>query len=149
MRDQIVVIGLGNLYMGDDGIGIRVARALQEMNLREDVSVLEHAEMNLSIIETFQGASKLIIVDSVKGGKKPGTVSQYTITGRKGDLDRLSSLHSLKLTDIIDLAISAGILTCPIIIIGVEPKNVSLGEGLSPEVERALPQAVEAVIREL
>lgn len=149
MKDHIVVIGLGNLYLGDDGIGIRVARALKEMNLREDVSVLEHAEMDLSIIEMFQGASKLIIIDSVKGGKKPGTVSQYTLTSRKGDLDRLSNLHSLKLTDIIDLAISAGTLTCPIIMIGVEPKNVSLGEGLSPEVERALPKAVEAVIREL
>ena len=149
MKDRAVVIGLGNLYMRDDGIGIRVARALGEKHLREDISVHEHPEMDLTMIEKLQGASKVIVVDSVRGGKEPGTVSKYTLTRRRDEAAELPSLHSLKLHDILDLAMSTGTLTCPVVIIGVEPKDDSLGEGLSPEVELALPKVIEAVIGEL
>jgi Ni,Fe-hydrogenase maturation factor len=61
--------------------------------------------------------------------------------------DALSS-HSLAVSDVLDLAVSSRILTCPIVIIGVEPKDDSL-VGLSPEVENALPSVIEAVIKEL
>ena len=149
MKDRAVVIGLGNLYMRDDGIGIRVAKALKEKHPREDVSVHEHPEMDLTMIEKLQGASKVIVVDSVRGGKVPGTVSKYTLTRREDEARELPSLHSLKLHDILDLAMSTGTLTCPVVIIGVEPRDDSLGEGLSPEVELAMPKAIEAVIREL
>jgi hydrogenase maturation protease len=149
MKNRAVVISLGNLYMKDDGIGIRVAKALKEKPPHEDFSVHEHPEMDLTMIEKLQGASKVIIVDSVRGGKEPGTVSKYTLTRRKGEGAELPSLHSLKLHDILDLAMATGILTCPVVIIGVEPKDDSLGEGLSPEVELAIPKVIEAVIAEL
>ena len=105
--------------------------------------------MDLTVIEELRGASGVIIVDSVRGGKEPGTVSKYAFTPQEGDLSELPSLHSLKLSDILDLAISSGILSCPVVIVGVEPKDDSMGIGLSPEVEAALPRAIEAVITEL
>ena len=89
------------------------------------------------------------MVDSVKGGKEPGIVSKFEFAPRKGDLHELPSLHSLELSDVLDLASSTGILTCPVVIVGVEPKDDSLGNGLSPEVEAAVPKAIEAVIKEL
>jgi len=135
--------------MKDDALGMRVAQALKKRDLGENVSVEEHPDMDLTVIERLRGASKVIIVDSVRGGREPGTVSKYSITPRKGDLSELPSLHSLKLSDIIDLAMSTGILTCPVVIIGVEPKDDSLGTGLSSEVESALPKAIEVIIGEL
>ena len=101
------------------------------------------------LIGKLQGASKVIVVDAVRGGEAPGTIHKYTFTPRKGNLSELPSLHSLKLSDILDLAMSSGILTCPVVIIGVEPKDNSLGIGLSPDVESALPKVIEAVIKEL
>ena len=149
LKEKAVVIGLGNLHMRDDGLGIRVAQALEERDLGENVSVQEHPEMDLTVIEGLRGASKVIIVDTVRGGKEPGTVSKYTLAPRKDDLSELPSLHSLKLGDILDLAMVSGILTCPVVIVGVEPKDDSLGMGLSSEVESALPKAMEIVINEL
>jgi hydrogenase maturation protease len=149
LKEKAVVICLGNLYMKDDGLGIRVAEALKEKDLGESVSVQEYPEMDLTVIEKLQGASRVIVVDAVRGGKEPGTVSKYILTPRKGDLSELPSLHSLALSDVLDLAISSGILTCPVVIVGVEPKDDSLGVGLSPEVESALPKVIEAVIKEL
>ena len=135
--------------MRDDGLGIRVAEALKERNLGESVSIQAYPEMDLTLIEKLQGTSKVIVVDAVRGGKEPGTVSKYTLTPRKGELSELPSLHSLALCDVLDLAMSSGILTCPVVIVGVEPRDDSLGEGLSSEVESALPKAIEAVMKEL
>jgi hydrogenase maturation protease len=149
LKEKTVVIGLGNLYMRDDGLGIRVAKALMDRDLGENVSVQEYPEMDFTVIEKLRGASRVIVVDAVKDGKEPGTISKYTLTSRKGDLPKLPSLHSLKLSDILDLAMSSGILTCPVVILGVEPKDDFLGIGLSPSVESALPKMIQAVIKEL
>lgn len=135
--------------MRDDGLGIRVVEALEERDLGEGVSVQESPEMDLTVIEKLQGASRVIVVDAVRGGKEPGTVSKYTLTPRKGNLTELPSLHSLQLSDVLDLAMSSGLLTCPVVIIGVEPKDDSPGTGLSLEVESALSKVIEAVIKEL
>ena len=135
--------------MKDDGFGLRVAQALKEKELGENISVQESAEMDLTVIESLRNASKVIVVDSVRGGRDPGTVSKYTFTPRTGDLSELPSLHSLKLTDVLDLATSSGILTCPVIIVGMEPRDDSLGTGFSPEVEAALPEAIQTVMGEL
>jgi hydrogenase maturation protease len=148
LTGKVVVIGLGNLYMKDDALGIRAAQALKERDLGKNVSVQEHPEMDLSVIENLRGASKVIIVDAVRGGKAPGTVSKYTFTPRRGDMSALPGLHSLKLNDILDLASSSGILTCPVVIVGVEMKDDSLGIGLSPEVESALPEVIKLVFEE-
>ena len=144
-----MVIGLGNLYMRDDGVGLRVVQSLKKVELGENVSVQEYPEMDLTVIENLHGVSKVIVVDSVRGGKEPGIVSKLAFVPRKSGLSELPSLHSLELSDVLDLASSAGILNCPVIIIGVEPKDDSLGNELSAEVEAALPKAIEAVIKEL
>jgi hydrogenase maturation protease len=149
LTKKIVVIGLGNQYMRDDGLGIKVAQALKKMNLEENVSVQEYREMDLSVIETLRGASSVIMVDALKGGKKPGTVSKYLFTPRKESPSELPDLHNLKLSDILDFATNSGILTCPVTIVGVEPKDDSLGEGLSSEVEAALPETLHTVVKEL
>ena len=149
MKDEAVVICLGNVYMKDDGVGIRVAEALRQRGLGEGVSVQEYQEMDLSLIEGFHVASKIIFVDSVRGGRQPGTVSKYAFLRREGTLTELPSLHGLKLSDVVDLAMNAGILTCPVVIVGVEPKDDSVGFGLSPEVESALPEVIATVVKEL
>jgi hydrogenase maturation protease len=149
MKETTVVIGLGNLYMKDDGVGLRVAQSLKKVALGENVVVQEYPEMDLTVIENLRGASRVIVVDAVRGGKEPGTVSELSFVPRKSGLSELPSLHSLELSDVLDLASSAGILNCPVIVVGVEPKDDSLGDELSAEVEAALPKAIEAVIKEL
>jgi hydrogenase maturation protease len=149
LEAKSVVIGLGNLYMGDDGLGLRVAQALRKKDLGENISVQEYPEMDLAIIGDLQDASKVIIVDALRSGKAPGTVSKYTFTRRTQDVAELPSLHSMKLSDLLDIAVSSGILTCPVVIVGVEPKDDSPGTELSFEVESALPRVIEAVMKEL
>ena len=144
-----IVLGLGNVFMRDDAIGIHVAREVRQRNFGKEVRVYDYQEMDLSLLGYFQGASKLVVVDAFKSGKPPGTVSKYSIAPREEPLSQLPSLHSLQLFDIFDLASQAGLLSCPVIIIGVEPKDCSPGEEMSEELTAALPRAVGEVIKEL
>jgi hydrogenase maturation protease len=135
--------------MRDDGVGIRAAEALRRRELGPHVSVHEQTEMDFTIIQEVQGASKVIIIDALRGGKEPGAVTKYRFNLRKDDLSELPSLHSLQLSEILDLAAKAEILKCPVIIIGVEPKDDTLGEQMSSEVQSALPKVLDSVAGEL
>lgn len=135
--------------MKDDGIGLRIAQGLRERDLGSDVLVYDYQAVDLSLLRHFEGASRLIFVDALKAGTPPGTISRYTIAPNNDPLVQLQSLHTLRLHDIFDLASQAGLLSCPVVILGVEPKDCGLGEGLTEELQAALPRAIEAVIREL
>ncbi len=148
-ENKIVVIGLGNVFMKDDGVGIQVARELKQHDLGKGVLVYDYQEMDLSLLRYFQGASKVVVVDALKSGKPPGTISKYSIATREGPLLQLPSLHGLQLYDMFDLANQAGLLSCPVIIVGVEPKDCSVGEEMTEELMDALPRAVDEVIKEL
>jgi hydrogenase maturation protease len=144
-----IVLGLGNVFMRDDGIGIHVAREVRQRDLGTEVDVYDYQEMDLTLLGYFEGASKLVVVDALKSGNPPGTVSKYSIAPREDTLTQLPSLHGLQLFDLFDLAKQAGLLSCPVIIVGVEPKDCSPGEEMSEELADALPRAVDEVIKEL
>lgn len=143
------MIGLGNVFMRDDGIGIQVARRLRQEYLGSEVLVYDYQEMDLSLLQYFQGASRIVVVDALKSGKPPGTISKLSIATSEGPLLQLPNLHGLQLFDIFDLGTQAGILSCPVTIVGVEPKDCSPGEEMTAELVAALPRAVKEVIGEL
>jgi hydrogenase maturation protease len=149
LEGKLVVIGLGNPYMMDDGIGLQVAKELRHRDLGGGVLVFEYQTLELSLLWQFRGASKIIVVDALRSGGSPGTVSTYAIAPRDGPLLDLPSLHSLQLYDMFDLASLSATLPCPVTIIGVEPLNCSPGEGLTEPVSAAINQAVDAVVRAL
>ncbi|HYA56175.1 MAG TPA: hydrogenase maturation protease [Nitrososphaerales archaeon] len=142
---KTVVLGLGNPYLRDDGVGVAVARELQRRSTAGDAIVRAHQTFDLWLLSEFSGASKLIIIDAVRSGSAPGTVTEYEVAPRRGPLSPLPGLHSLELHDLIDFASRMGLLSCPVTIIGIEPKDCGVGEGLSPEVERAIPDVVTLV----
>lgn len=145
-----VVIGIGNPYMRDDGIGIQVVNELRKLNLGDEVLVYDYQAMDLSLLLCFEKASKVIIVDALKSGSPPGAVSKYSVTkNEEGPLLRLPNLHELQLYDIVDLASQTGILPFPLIVIGIEPKDCTIGEGLTDEVAAAVPKALSKVVEEL
>jgi len=146
---ESVVIGLGNPYMMDDGVGIQAAKELKRKDLGAGVRIYEYQTLELSLLWQFRGASKVIVVDALRSGGTPGTVSTYFITPKEGPMLELPSLHALQLYDMFDLASQAEALPCPVTIVGVEPESCNPGEGLTEKVSAALPRVLEAVVREL
>lgn len=147
--DRRVVICLGNPLMGDDGIGIRVAKALLRRSIGKNVAVYACQGLDLSLIEKLEGASVVVLVDALRSGKPPGTVSRYSISSKDDLPVEIPSLHGLRLPDLLALANDAGLLACPMIVVGVEPKNFGPGRRMSRELKSSIPTVVDEVVASL
>jgi hydrogenase maturation protease len=146
---KTIIICVGNEYLGDDGIGIRVANELKGRLLGDNVLVDTFQAPDLSLLCNYSGASKIILVDALKSGAPPGAVSRFAIVPNKGPIGSLQGLHALGLQEIFDVASQTGLLTCPVTIVGVEPKDCTAGEGLSQELAEVVPDVLTEVMNEL
>ncbi len=150
MSKKTIVLGVGNLLLKDEGIGIHVVQELQKRQLPNDVEVVDGATSGMNLLALFPEASRLIIVDCVKGGEEPGTIYKFTPNEVKRRAWRLmTSLHDVNLADVFQLAEQMGEMPEDVVIIGVEPKELDYGVELSPEVKEKLPQVIEEVLKEL
>jgi hydrogenase maturation protease len=139
---KTVVIGLGNPYMRDDAIGLRAAERLRKSGTGADVVIYEMQDVDVSLLLQFKGAKKIVVLDALTSGQQPGTVTLHAIAPGTGSLGQLPTLHSLQLHDLFDIASEGGLVSCPVFIVGAEPKSCEVGEGLSQEAEKALPVMV-------
>ncbi|NOZ58143.1 MAG: hydrogenase maturation protease [Euryarchaeota archaeon] len=147
----MLVLGLGNTLMGDDGVGIHAVRRLSKLGLK-GVELAEGGVRGIGLLSELRGRRRVVIIDAVRGGGgEPGTI--YRITGDElADAElSLLSLHHFALEHVLTLGRELLGEEFPeeIVIYGVEVERVRLGEGLSEPVERALARLVELVAKEV
>lgn len=147
---RVLILGLGNPLLGDEGIGVWVAEELQRLELPDGVSVVEGGTAGLGLISLMKGYQRVIVVDAADMGHSPGRVVRFTpsevqFKTAEGSL----SLHQVGLGEVLALAESLGVAPTELVIIGIQPSRIEAGAGLSPEVERAVPQIIRMVLNEL
>jgi len=143
------VIGLGNPDRGDDSVGILVLRALRG-RVPDDVALLEDSGAPLFVLEQFRKFDALILVDAVRSGSAPGTVVCFD--GRQipsGVRARSISSHGMCVHDALGLGEALGLLPAAVRVVGIEAADFTPGAPVSVETERAIPAAVDAVLREI
>jgi len=154
---KILVAGIGNKYMGDDGFGPRVIEALTTKDLPEDVEVRDVGLCGVTLAPDLDDYELVIFVDAVKKGGKPGTIYRREIEA--GQVEKLKpeeargsfhlSIHEAKLEELLLFAKAIGTLPSTIVVVGCEVVKIGLGDALSQEVETALQRAVELILKEL
>jgi hydrogenase maturation protease len=145
---KIVVIGVGNLLMKDEGIGIHAVRALQEISLPTDVELIDGGTLPDLISYTRVG-DKIIIIDAARAGGEPGAVYRYRPKDLAVGKGTLTSAHELGVVENLKLMELTGNEPRETVIIGIEPKEIDWGTELSPELQKRLPDIVKAVLREI
>ncbi len=151
MRTRILVIGLGNTIMGDDGLGYCFIKAVKACNGVENAELMELGAMTLGDIGIFEGRDLVIVVDAVNTDKPPGTLVIIEADPNKADKDEMSLVHSHDIDPlrIIAIAHSAGLFSGKIILVGIVPKSVEIGRGLSREVLSRIGDLYDEVKRVL
>lgn len=146
---RFVVVGIGNILHGDDGVGIHAVRFLRD-RLPAEVEIVEGGVLGLDLLPYLEGKEKAIFIDAVDAGEEPGAIFRFSPdeVPRRGTPPPVS-LHDLGLYELVGAAQLLGQCPREIIIIAVQVKNLALGEGLSPEVEAALPAVMRLVQEEL
>lgn len=145
-----VVLGIGNLLLRDEGVGIHVVKALAGHQFPPDVEVIDGATAGCDLLPLISGADRVVIVDALEGGEPPGAV--YRLTPEDFDQEPHEgsvSLHDIGITDVLKmLKLMEGHLP-PVVIVGIEPGKIEVGLELTPEVAASLPFVLELVIKEI
>jgi len=148
---KTLILGLGNPILGDDGVGLRVASALEGRLNRPEVTVTETSVVGLDFLDLLAGYDRAIIIDAIQ--TKEGKVGQvYRLEPEAFNATRHASTpHDVNFATALELGNRLGLaLPQQIVIFAIEVENVSsFSEECTPEVERAIPLCVEMVIEEL
>ncbi len=143
---KTLVLGIGNLLLADEGIGVHVAHALQREALPPEVTVLDVGTAFLEALPEIEQAERLIIVDAMQAEHAPGTIYRVPFEDCvKPEI--LASLHGFDLSRVLYMA---GRTTPPeAVVIGVEPEIIAWGTEPSPTIQMAMPAILEAVRAEI
>jgi hydrogenase maturation protease len=149
MPAPIVLIGIGNEYRSDDGVGLAVIRALKAQEL-PDTLLLECSGDGAELMEMWSTARKVILIDVVSSGTKAGTIYRFdALTQQIPARFSFQSTHVFGIAEAIQLARVLDQLPPSLIVYGIEGENFAAGVGLSSEVENAVQKVVEQVKREV
>ncbi len=140
---KIVVIGIGNPLMGDDGFGVAVIEELKRLNLPVDIQ--EFGTLGLQILKFIEGYDVCIVIDTVRGGKKPGEIHVFDLEKVDLNVKIPISLHDIDFVEALKLC-GFRFKLPKIFVIGVEPERIDFGMELSEPVRSAVPKVIKIVV---
>lgn len=144
------VIGIGNPLRGDDGVGPAVVEALRRGGLPEGVEAVDAGQAGLGLVGLMEDADRVVLVDASEMGAEAGAVRAFGLGEALMAEEGLGSgVHEARVGLALRMAEALGCLPPEVKVVGVQPKQMGLGVGLSSEVSQALPRAVRAVLEVL
>jgi hydrogenase maturation protease len=141
-----VVLGLGNLLLGDEGVGVHAARALAAAGVA-GAEVLDVGTAILDALPALERARRIVVVDAVEAGGSPGSIYRFPIE-RALPGPTLAGLHGFDLTRALALA-GAEDASRDVVVLGVQPARIEWSLELSAAVQAALPDLLSAVRAEV
>jgi len=157
---KVLVAGIGNIFLGDDGFGVEVANRLAGREVPPGVRVADFGIRGVHLAyELLDGYDALVLVDAVPMGEPPGTVAilEPELGRSEGDRDSYSDgdgppvmdAHSMNPAVVLDMLASLGGEVGRVLVVGCEPSVLDEQIGLSAPVAAAVDRAVEAVLEAL
>jgi hydrogenase maturation protease len=148
VADRILVAGIGNIFLGDDGFGCEVAGRLAASVLPEGVRVVDYGIRGMHLAyDLLPGWDQLVLVDALPDRGSPGRLESVQIgpehlaSGSDGELDG----HGMGPDAVLSSLAALGGRLPPTVLVGVQVRDVGERIGLSAEVESAVPAAVDAI----
>jgi len=145
---RIAVVGVGNLLLKDEGIGAHTTHALQQIDIPHNVRIVDGGT-SPDLPYYLENVDKLIIIDAVKTGGKPGTIYRFHPHDMDIESEGIISLHELGLEQSLRMMRLTGNEPKETIIIGIEPKEIDWGTELSSELQQKIPEIINIVLKEI
>jgi len=144
-----MVVGIGNLLMQDDGVGVHAIRALEELGFSDDVELIDGGTHSYDLIEEFCRAENLIIVDAMHAGGEPGTIYRAPLDELGLDpVENITSLHEMHFVEAMKMTRMLG-FNPDTTVFGIEPAVIAVSMDLSPQVAEKFPRLVELMHQEI
>jgi len=145
---RVLIIGVGNTYRADDGVGIAIARQLSRQILPE-VKVIEEGGEGTALVEAWKGYDFVIVVDAIQSGAPPGSIRRFDVSDEKIPSEFFRhSTHAFGVSGAIELARTLNELPSRLIVYGIEGHSFSPGLELSPIVAKVVPSVAAQILFE-
>lgn len=147
---SVLVLGVGNLLLKDEGIGVRVVEALeQRYRFPEGVELLDGGTAGMELMSAMADRDHLILVDAVRTGAAPATVVRLAGDEVPAFFRTKVSPHQVGISDVLAALTITGEKPANVVVIGVVPKDLGTGLEMSPEIEGRVEELMDRVVDEL
>ncbi len=149
-RTQLLLLGLGNVLCGDDGLGATAVHLLQrKYRAPKGAAVIDGGTLGLSLLPLIQDADRVLMVDAIRyAGAQPGAAVRVQGDEVMPAVRERLSVHQIGVADLLDGARLLGCCPPSMTLLGLVPEDLGLRVGLSPAVERAMPGLIERIVAE-
>lgn len=145
---RVLVLGVGNILRGDDGVGVHAIRELRERCLPPDVEIVDGGTVGFELLPWFAGRERVVLVDAIRAEGEPGTIYRVPAAEIASTLPFPASAHGSDIGPLLQAALALR-LPAEISVIGVVPSaDHSIGLALSPPVRARLDRVVDVVLEE-
>jgi hydrogenase maturation protease len=145
---NVLVLGIGNVLMGDEGVGVHVVRHLETLGVPDGVELLDGGTGSFLLLDPMRRARRIILIDATLDNDSPGTVRRLT-PRFSADYPRTLTAHDIGLKDLLDtfylLDHSVDVVLFAISISSVQ----EIGLDLCPEIAQRVPEIAQLVFHEL
>jgi hydrogenase maturation protease len=145
-NSKVVIIGVGNLLLMDEGIGIHVINELEKQKLPQNVEIYDGGTGGFKLTDLMHGAKRVIFIDAVDTGKAPGTITTFNPEDVRSIYQKKK--YSLHDTDLLEVIKMVELLDNPpeIEIVGVQPKIINYGLAPSKELRDVMPDIINTIL---
>lgn len=148
---QTLILGVGNLLMSDEGVGVHVIqRLVADYELPEEVQVLDGGTLGMDLLYYLEGVENLLLIDAVQARKAPGTLVRLEGEDVPAFMSIKISPHQLGVPDMLAAAKLKG--DCypeRLVLWGVQPELMEIGLDLSPKIESQVDTIIENILEQL
>ncbi|NLV22567.1 MAG: hydrogenase maturation protease [Syntrophomonadaceae bacterium] len=147
--NKLMVVGIGNYILQDEGVGVHAINRLMEMDLPDGVELVDGGTHSYDLVDFFCQAENLIIIDAMQAGGEPGTMYRAPLEelGLRPQ-ENCTSLHEMHFIEAVKMVNMMGHYP-KIIVYGIEPEVIDWGMELTPRIEEKLPRLTELVAEEI
>lgn len=141
----VLVLGVGNPLMGDDGIGVELVKRLRERDYGPLVHVEDGGTLGMTLLPLLEDADTVIMLDAVKTGAAPGAIVTRGKEQLPRHFSRVISPHQIGMKEVLGAAQLCGTLPRAITLVGVEAGHTGFCRPMSAEVQAAIPEALDLI----
>ncbi|HEB74729.1 MAG TPA: hydrogenase maturation protease [Nitrospirae bacterium] len=150
MGVETAVIGIGNVLLGDDGVGVHVVEELKRRYQHAgDVELIDGGTMGLDLLPFMEGKRRVLFIDAVDFKAEPGTIGELNNSEIPGYFSSKLSAHQIALPDLLAAGDLLGMVPEEMCLIGIQPCTIETRYGLSPEVEGQVDDLIARVVNKL
>jgi len=150
MKNSVGVIGLGNILLQDDAIGLHVIATIKERyRFEPQIDLLDGGTAGLDLLPVIEHYEKVLFVDAVDAGESPGAIVIIEGDAIPSFLTAQASVHHVGLSDLLFAARMAGCLPAEICLIGIQPESVDIGLDMTDILKESLDLLLTTVVERL